>query len=105
FQQFIEIALRSTLSLHDALPIFSTEDWQHFAEGLQAIFSTLHDAGLVSFNMILTETNDTSPVHARLIPRLTLGGLGTSDINLTRSEEHTSELQSRFDLVCRLLLA
>src|SRR5699024_12585437 len=24
--------------------------------------------------------------------------------NCTRSEEHTSELQSRFDLVCRLLL-
>src|SRR5699024_11902289 len=24
--------------------------------------------------------------------------------DLTRSEEHTSELQSRFDLVCRLLL-
>src|SRR5207249_11539518 len=29
------------------------------------------------------------------------GGL----IDLGRSEEHTSELQSRFDLVCRLLLA
>src|SRR5699024_12244046 len=28
------------------------------------------------------------------------GGLGQQD----RSEEHTSELQSRFDLVCRLLL-
>src|SRR5699024_12011074 len=26
------------------------------------------------------------------------------DIKNTRSEEHTSELQSRFDLVCRLLL-
>src|SRR5699024_11945037 len=25
-------------------------------------------------------------------------------IDLSRSEEHTSELQSRFDLVCRLLL-
>src|SRR5699024_11528666 len=25
--------------------------------------------------------------------------------DLARSEEHTSELQSRFDLVCRLLLA
>src|SRR5207249_9586005 len=25
-------------------------------------------------------------------------------IDLVRSEEHTSELQSRFDLVCRLLL-
>src|SRR5699024_11530319 len=26
------------------------------------------------------------------------------EIDRTRSEEHTSELQSRFDLVCRLLL-
>src|SRR5699024_12642145 len=26
-----------------------------------------------------------------------------SEIDLLRSEEHTSELQSRFDLVCRLL--
>src|SRR5699024_11268614 len=26
------------------------------------------------------------------------------NLNLPRSEEHTSELQSRFDLVCRLLL-
>src|SRR5207249_12102182 len=28
----------------------------------------------------------------------------TPDCEQTRSEEHTSELQSRFDLVCRLLL-
>src|SRR5699024_11644616 len=28
----------------------------------------------------------------------------TSSVPSTRSEEHTSELQSRFDLVCRLLL-
>src|SRR5438067_9253430 len=27
-----------------------------------------------------------------------------SDLPMARSEEHTSELQSRFDLVCRLLL-
>src|SRR5260370_32827359 len=33
---------------------------------------------------------------------LTLGGIG-GDINL-RSEEHTSELQSHLNLVCRLLL-
>src|SRR5699024_11853648 len=33
------------------------------------------------------------------------GGCRQSDANLLeRSEEHTSELQSRFDLVCRLLL-
>src|SRR5699024_11902250 len=30
---------------------------------------------------------------------------GIDDLNnISRSEEHTSELQSRFDLVCRLLL-
>src|SRR5437868_12034637 len=33
---------------------------------------------------------------------LTRAGLAT--LLLDRSEEHTSELQSRFDLVCRLLL-
>src|SRR5699024_11466163 len=31
-------------------------------------------------------------------------GEGTAVKVLSRSEEHTSELQSRFDLVCRLLL-
>src|SRR5699024_12022857 len=40
---------------------------------------------------------------------ITTGGLGPTKDDLTketaiRSEEHTSELQSRFDLVCRLLL-
>src|SRR5438874_9000852 len=34
---------------------------------------------------------------------LTLG-IGTNAAALSRSEEHTSELQSRRDLVCRLLL-
>src|SRR5699024_4409432 len=29
---------------------------------------------------------------------------GPSGLLMSRSEEHTSELQSRFDLVCRLLL-
>src|SRR5207249_5653695 len=29
---------------------------------------------------------------------------GSCALHWTRSEEHTSELQSRFDLVCRLLL-
>src|SRR5207249_7485716 len=30
--------------------------------------------------------------------------MGADDVGTPRSEEHTSELQSRFDLVCRLLL-
>src|SRR2546422_3645658 len=36
--------------------------------------------------------------------RCRFGSLGISPITRTRSEEHTSELQSRLHLVCRLLL-
>src|SRR5450830_1001941 len=53
-----------TLSLHDALPIYS-----------QLSFEVMRNFGAI----------DDRPATAR-------------------SEEHTSELQSRFDLVCRLLL-
>src|SRR5207249_6912559 len=60
------------------------------------------------------------PLVHRARPRHTLGGLSviapciestgistssrTTTVICLRSEEHTSELQSRFDLVCRLLL-
>src|SRR5699024_11843722 len=39
-----------------------------------------------------------------LILALILTMIGSIVLGLGRSEEHTSELQSRFDLVCRLLL-
>src|SRR5207249_6458185 len=35
---------------------------------------------------------------------LSASGYAAAKFCVTRSEEHTSELQSRFDLVCRLLL-
>src|SRR5699024_11496772 len=41
---------------------------------------------------------DSAPEHDLVVVPMTL-------IRPARSEEHTSELQSRFDLVCRLLLA
>src|SRR5579885_1151482 len=58
---------------------------------------------------------DVNPYGVAFVPRGVLPGglLEPNDIlvsnfnnaqNLQRSEEHTSELQSRFDLVCRLLL-
>ncbi|WNF38205.1 hypothetical protein RJD24_07190 [Bacillaceae bacterium IKA-2] len=58
-------------------------DWLDFAKSLKAIFATLTEQGLASFNMILNFANqlDENTVHARLIPRLTIGQLGTSDIN------------------------
>src|SRR5207249_9496421 len=35
---------------------------------------------------------------------LTVAPTALKSLSISRSEEHTSELQSRFDLVCRLLL-
>src|SRR5690606_40629816 len=70
-----------TLSLHDALPIF---------------YSAIFIGGLIYAY---------PPVRRRLRPAplwlYALLGLGPIGI---RSEEHTSELQSRENLVCRLLL-
>src|SRR5687768_17995216 len=64
-----------TLSLHDALPIFS------------------RGAGRVS-----ATANAPSSSTATTVP------ISFADTCLPRSEEHTSELQSRLHLVCRLLL-
>src|SRR5436309_15709903 len=69
-----------TLSLHDALPISQ-------ALGCPAGSGTL----LVEFS---TAPRDIGPVEGRNLVRFTPA----------RSEEHTSELQSRENLVCRLLL-
>src|SRR5260221_14781624 len=75
-----------TLSLHDALPIY--QDHQRDASGIY------DDVPLGA------ELASVRGVWARfLAPR----GLGTEEPSM-RSEEHTSELQSHSDLVCRLLL-
>src|SRR5207249_8260155 len=90
-----------SLSLHDALPIFS------------------HWFNSAAFSCTLTGCPPPTELPAYGI----LGNSGTRavaapghfDFNMAlvrsfrlkesqRSEEHTSELQSRFDLVCRLLL-
>src|SRR5438034_8096733 len=49
-----------------------------------------------------TAAQATSPIPGR--SRSSLPGKGTSPSCNGRSEEHTSELQSHSDLVCRLLL-
>src|SRR2546421_13043601 len=65
-----------TLSLHDALPIY-------VGEGARQHVSLLGDL----VRDLAHERRD-----------------GSRDVGRDRSEEHTSELQSRSDLVCRLLL-
>src|SRR5699024_12320791 len=93
------------LSLHDALPISrgqlgrSTRDQVRAHDrdrrdvvaliglGSSIAVVLLHEAGYVSVWWLLAS----------------LSFIGAAQGSV-RSEEHTSELQSRFDLVCRLLL-
>src|SRR5437868_10512039 len=49
-------------------------------------------------------TGNALPAQLLGEPHRRLGAGADADQELRRSEEHTSELQSRFDLVCRLLL-
>src|SRR5207247_10065962 len=89
-----------SLSLHDALPILSCR----CAESCCRRKIDRRMAGQ-------TRQDRTGLEAARTHPGRTstdMGGRPTSQIRRcrqnTRSEEHTSELQSRVDLVCRLLL-
>src|SRR3712207_8969054 len=79
-----------TLSLHDALPIL-----------LGAVLEP--DAAAAHRNVLLAERRD--PEGPRC-PRVALGAdAEPAEVDqANRSEEHTSELQSRQYLVCRLLL-
>src|SRR5207247_6674765 len=81
-----------TLSLHDALPIFSRA--ATVGAPCRAAFR-LDDArgcNLYRQQSALSRVNES------------LSTAAVARLSLTRSEEHTSELQSRVDLVCRLLL-
>src|SRR5207253_2686207 len=93
-----------TLSLHDALPIFGHECRRHpeMAHGSIAAWSLLegrHEARLSGRGLRHLAQVDAA--------RTAQGGLALSAVHHLqdgRSEEHTSELQSRGHLVCRLLL-
>src|SRR5699024_12168768 len=58
---------------------------------------------VVSFHFGLPKPEQLELLHAAGIFTLATA-TSTQEAQLIRSEEHTSELQSRFDLVCRLLL-
>src|SRR5690606_41471721 len=82
----------STLSLHDALPILHAL--------LQTEF-TLERADESPLSGILVEITPTRRLDA---PDATYDAYSLLFTVTGRSEEHTSELQSRENLVCRLLL-
>src|SRR5207249_2974902 len=82
------------LSLHDALPIStSAVTLAPFTTGFPACTCLPSLASSTRSNVTLLPGSASS-----------CGTLMVTPGSARRSEEHTSELQSRFDLVCRLLL-
>src|SRR2546429_7344079 len=66
---------------------------------------SLHDALPISWNANLPERcHDYDVFPWRFRPQLSLNMRPLVQVGVSRSEEHTSELQSRLHLVCRLLL-
>src|SRR5688572_32057092 len=82
-----------TLSLHDALPISGPAE---AAEGGRTGVERHQD------RLPVAPAFRPLPQH-RSLPRRQVAGVAER-VGLRRSEEHTSELQSQSNLVCRLLL-
>src|SRR5690606_41942640 len=94
----------STPSLHDALPICGVDD----ANALAMTRERAEALGVERIGDLAGATDLKVVVSHEFLERAD-GWPGLSrayglDLPVTRSEEHTSELQSRENLVCRLLL-
>src|SRR5690625_5858004 len=100
-----------TTSLHDALPIYELEETDYFKDLAERLYI---DWG-ISRRWDQKGTNEKPIIHIGHLPKYIFGGYENIVLKfenleeilsdpLRRSEEHTSELQSRGHLVCRLLL-
>src|SRR5690606_42027117 len=84
-----------TLSLHDALPISAA--WILRSAGVRQALAYVAPGAIVWAGLLATGIHPT-------IAGVVLGLITPVRSWFGRSEEHTSELQSRENLVCRLLL-
>src|SRR5699024_12860540 len=82
-----------TLALHDALPILLTVIGVQPATGVA-----------VPVRGVVALLTDSPGAWVIVLLHTAEACCGVVPAEHGRSEEHTSELQSRFDLVCRLLL-
>src|SRR5699024_12404568 len=83
------------LSLHDALPILNLHPISILDRASQGTEYSTRAANAAY--CVADEDGEAAYTFIDLLFR-------NQPAEATRSEEHTSELQSRFDLVCRLLL-
>src|SRR5207248_9192313 len=93
-----------TLSLHDALPILSEANEPGSESGKRSDDRRGAARGTRAGSWSPQEGGASNHSAARLPPRSPGSFAAAAMVTPTRSEEHTSELQSPYDLVCRLLL-
>src|SRR5699024_11712603 len=94
-----------TLSLHDALPILRPQNGDTTSTAPSQMFPAASGGPASSPgapSCCWCWASHWSVSRSMISPIRACGCVAVPDD--TRSEEHTSELQSRFDLVCRLLL-
>src|SRR5690606_42055821 len=86
-----------TLSLHDALPIFGAylSFFDYNMTPFRPLADKIDERQFVENDVYNSNNHDVIQSRART---------AMFALNALRSEEHTSELQSRENLVCRLLL-
>src|SRR5699024_12548141 len=94
-----------TLALHDALPISPADfDFEKGTVSINKSYQRLNGQDLITTpkteksNRVITMPQFLAEEIQDYIKMLY--GIGPDDRMFTRSEEHTSELQSRFDIVC-----
>src|SRR5207249_8737574 len=94
-----------TLSLHDALPISFCEQLAASMPVEEVVEASL-DHGVAHYTRCPWDfaTHLRLYAAAKTVLQDREMAQRATDTFIDRSEEHTSELQSRFDLVCRLLL-
>src|SRR5690625_6336397 len=86
------------LSLHDALPICTSSECQS-SRGIRRANNQRGE------RVSMSRIGRRHPRSRKLLGIIATAALGATMVaGVTRSEEHTSELQSRGHLVCRLLL-
>src|SRR5207248_9822788 len=94
----------STLSLHDALPIFEIERGDKIGDILLVRDGWLVDVKRLESTRLFEKNSPGMGTHRcigmAIVEKPQFGDTASNQ----RSEEHTSELQSPYDLVCRLLL-
>src|SRR5205085_12115945 len=93
-----------TLSLHDALPISDARVAMTEADWALMERSNRAGAGAIPGRDIVIKDGDSIKLGDTTLKMYVTPGHTPGVASMERSEEHTSELQSQSNLVCRLLL-